>query len=136
MKTRLFGLIAVSTLLFSTVAFSHHSFAGTYVMDQSRTIQGTVVDFTIRNPHSFLLVEVQDTAGNTKKWGIEWSGITALRDAGINVASLKIGEKVAITGALSRDPQEAKLLMQKIVRSNNELVWEGVVGRRTAPTVP
>lgn len=136
MKAKLFVLVLGCTLVFTSAALGHHSFAQTYFLDQSRTIEGTVVEFTIRNPHSYVAVEVRDAAGNTQKWGVEWAGVTILKNAGVNQASLNIGEKVAITGNLSRGPQEAKLLMQKIVRSNNELVWEGVVGRRTVPTAP
>lgn len=136
MKTRLFVLVIACTFVFAATAISHHSFARSYIFDQSRTIEGTIVDFTIRNPHSFVTVEVQDAAGNTQRWGIEWAGVTALKDAGVNQATLKAGDRVAIKGNASRDPAERKLLMQRIERSGSELIWEGMVGRRAAPTAP
>jgi len=137
MKTRVLPLlIGAAVFLFATAAFSHHSLAGTYVLDQSKTIEGTVIDFVMRNPHSFVTVEVQDAAGNAQRWGIEWAGTTVLRNAGIDPTSLKVGEKVSIMGNAARDTSERKLLMQRIERPGNGLIWEGIVGNRSNPTQP
>jgi hypothetical protein len=41
MKTRVLPLlIGAGMVLFATAALSHHSFAGTYILDQSKTIEG------------------------------------------------------------------------------------------------
>ncbi|MGZ3237486.1 MAG: DUF6152 family protein, partial [Burkholderiaceae bacterium] len=45
-------------------AYGHHSFAGTYVEDKSVTLDGTVAEFNIRNPHSFISIEVKDNGLN------------------------------------------------------------------------
>ena len=47
---------------------AHHSFAGTYVEGQLMKIEGKVVEFNIRNPHSFITIEVTDKDG--KEYGI------------------------------------------------------------------
>ena len=52
-----------------------------------------------------------ETVAN-KKWGVEWGGTTMLNESGIDWNSLKVGDKVIITGNVAKDA-EKRLLMQK-----------------------
>jgi hypothetical protein len=122
-------LAAATTLLCATAALAHHSFAGTYELDQTLTIRGTIADFVLRNPHSFVTIEVQYPIGSSERWGIEWSGVTALKTAGIDQNILKVGDKVVVTGNVGKD-FEKKLLMKRIERADGHLVWEGTVGSK------
>src|SRR5437016_3944985 len=64
-------LFAVAFALAILLAFSagsvsaHHSFAATYLEGQTQKIEGKVVQFLFRNPHSFLHVEAPDEKGFT-----------------------------------------------------------------------
>ncbi|MBI2189900.1 MAG: hypothetical protein HYU37_22715, partial [Acidobacteria bacterium] len=49
------GLAAGVSLSAATME-AHHSFAATYLEGQTQTIEGKVVQFLFRNPHSFLHV--------------------------------------------------------------------------------
>jgi hypothetical protein len=60
-------LIVGIILATGTSANAHHSFAGTYLLDQTVTIEGTIVQFDIRNPHSFISLEVRDSDGKTSR---------------------------------------------------------------------
>jgi hypothetical protein len=42
---------------------AHHSFAATYFEDKTTQIEGKLVQFQFRNPHSFMQVEVKDAKG-------------------------------------------------------------------------
>jgi hypothetical protein len=136
MKTRVFFLAFASILLLSFQVFGHHSFAVTYELDLHKTIEGTIKSFTVRNPHSFLTIEVQDQEGKLQVWGVEWAGTSALNSAGISSATLKIGDKVVITGAPSKDQNEQKMLMQRIVRTADKWTWEGTIGRFRSSNTP
>ena len=46
-----------------TPAFAHHSFGATYDLDGTQEIEGRVVQFLLRNPHSFIHVQAPDTNG-------------------------------------------------------------------------
>jgi len=127
MKVALITLTVSCVLLFSAVAFGHHSFAGTYELDQHRTINGTVVEWILRNPHSFLVLEVRDDSGRVHRWGVEWAGMKTLQDDGVTATSLHVGDKVIVTGNSSKDPNELKLLMEKIVRPSDNWIWGGRV---------
>ena len=131
MKSRLFILMLVVASMSCVVAYAHHSFAGSYVEDQTVKLEGTVSSFNIRNPHSFIEIEVVDKDGKTTRWGGEWGGVTQLSQGGINRFTLKIGEKIIIDGAPARDTSEHKVLVRAVTRpataTTPEFKWQGRV---------
>jgi len=58
---------------------AHHSFPATYVVDQRITIEGTVVQFLFRNPHSFVHVIAPDKSGVMQTG--QWNGVRVARSA-------------------------------------------------------
>ena len=130
MRSRLFILMLVVASM-SGMAYAHHSFAGTYIEDQAVKLEGTVAEFNIRNPHSFISIEVVDKDGNTTRWGCEWGGVTQLSQGGINRFTLKIGDKIIIDAAPARDSSEHKVLVRQVVRpataTSPEFKWTGRV---------
>jgi hypothetical protein len=131
MKSRLFILMLVVASMSCVAAYAHHSFAGSYVEDQTVKLEGTVSSFNIRNPHSFIEIEVVDKDGKTTRWGGEWGGVTQLSQGGINRFTLKIGEKIIIDGAPARDTSEHKVLVRAVTRpataTTPEFKWQGRV---------
>ena len=57
-----------------TKAYAHHSFAATYLEDQTVTIEGDLVQFLFRNPHSFVHVMVKEKDGSMVRYAVEWGG--------------------------------------------------------------
>jgi hypothetical protein len=123
MKFAVFVFIGALILAAGTPANAHHAFAGTYVLDQTATIEGTIVQFDIRNPHSFVNLEIRDAEGKAARWGVEWGGVTLLAQTGVTKATLKVGDKVTVIGAPSRDATEHKVLMKVIRRPADGWVW-------------
>ena len=64
MKRTLLALV-ITAGAFLTVgrAYAHHSFAATYFEDKTIKIEGNLVQFLYRNPHSFVHVEAPDDKG-------------------------------------------------------------------------
>ena len=131
MKSWFFILMLIVASMSGVPAYAHHSFAGTYIEDQSVKLEGTVAEFNIRNPHSFISIEVTDKEGKTTRWGGEWGGVTQLSQGGINRFTLKIGDKIIVEGAPARDSSENKILVRKVVRpataTSPEFAWQGRV---------
>jgi hypothetical protein len=131
MKSRLFILMFVAVCLSGVAAYGHHSFAGSYVEDKTVTLDGKVAEFNIRNPHSFISIEVTDKDGNVTRWGGEWGGVTQLSQGGINRFTLKIGDHIVIDGAPARDASDRKVLVRQVVRpataTTPEFKWTGRV---------
>ena len=116
MKARLLFLTIVAASLSGAAAYAHHSFAGTYVENKLMKIEGKVLEFNIRNPHSFILLEVADKDGKTVKWGGEWGGVTQLSQGGVTRFTLEVGDHLIIEGAPPRDSTDKKVLVRRVTR--------------------
>lgn len=112
--------------LFATGAvFAHHSFPATYVMDETATIEGTMVQFLFRNPHSFVHVMVSDKeTGESQRWAVEWGGASALAGS-VDRSSLKPGDLVRISGQPGRNPEDHRIRMQSLEVIDGDFIWEG-----------
>ena len=128
MKSSLAVLIAAGVFGFGAQAFAHHSFAATYLEGQETSIQGELVQFIYRNPHSFVQVMAPDPETKEMvRWAVEWAGNGQLRQAGITAETLKVGDRVVITGSPGRIPEEHRLRMRTISRPKDGWKWGGVV---------
>src|SRR6186997_1602448 len=99
-----------------TTAYAHHSFGATYDTSKQMKLEGKLVQFVYRNPHSFVHVEAPDAEGNIQRWAVEWGGTAQLAGAGVKRDSLKIGDHVVIVGRPSRVPGEFRMLMVNLTR--------------------
>ncbi len=104
---------------------AHHSFAATYLESQSHQIEGNVVQFLFRNPHSFLHVEAPDEKGAMQTWAVEWGGGGQLGRQGVTRDSLKSGDHVVVVGQPGRNPEDHRLRMVSIVRPADGWKWGG-----------
>ena len=131
MKSRLLMLMLVVAIMSTVAAYAHHSFAGTYIEDKTVKLEGTVAEFNIRNPHSFISLEVTDKDGKVTRWGGEWGGVTQLSQGGVNRFTLRPGDKIIIDGAPARDSSDRKVLVRQVVRpataTTPEFKWQGRV---------
>ena len=118
---RLLALVVV--MMTVTTVFAHHSFGATYDTSKQLKIEGKLVQFVYRNPHSFVHVEAPDADGVVQRWAVEWGGTTQLAQAGVKRDSLKIGDKVVINGRPSRVPGEYRVLMQNLSRPSDGFTW-------------
>jgi hypothetical protein len=122
----LIAFVAVAACLSGAVAFAHHSFAGTYQEGKMMKIEGDVVEFNIRNPHSFILVDVKEADGKSVRWGGEWGGVTQLSQGGVTRFTLEVGDHLIIEGAPPRDSMDKKLLVRRVTRpaTDKRPAWE------------
>ena len=74
MSSKVSFFLAAALLSFSIAAYGHHSFAATYHQDKTVTIEGRLVQFSFRNPHSIVNVESTDPKTGKIRWTIEWAG--------------------------------------------------------------
>jgi uncharacterized protein DUF6152 len=126
---RLVLFLAVGVYVASSNASAHHSFAG-YVAQKTATIEGEVLRFSLRNPHTFLEITAAESGGQREKWLLEWGSVEQLRAGGIDKSTLKAGDHVVITGNPRRDPAERRLRLLKIVRPSDGWMWksDGYIG--------
>lgn len=116
-------LLAVMAVLSASAAYAHHSFGATYEVSKQVTVEGKLVQFIYRNPHSFVHVEAPDADGHMQRWAVEWGGTAQLAGAGVKRDSLKIGDHVVIVGRPSRVPGEYRMLMVNLTRPSDGFQW-------------
>jgi hypothetical protein len=118
-----YALLAAAVVLTTAATSAHHSFGATYEVSKSITLEGAIVQFVYRNPHSFVHVEAPDTGGMPQRWAVEWGGTSQLERTGVKRESLKVGDKVVISGRPSRVPGEYRVLMVTLTRPADGFTW-------------
>jgi hypothetical protein len=104
-------------------AAAHHSFAAVYQADETIEIEGKVVQFLFRNPHSILHVLAPDEAGAMTRWAIEWQGATQLGANGVSAETIRPGDPVVVTGRPGRVADEHRILLVTIRRTTDGFGW-------------
>ena len=115
-------IVALASLAGPRV-FAHHSFSATYLEDQSITIEGELVQFIFRNPHSFVHVMVTEKDGSKVRYAVEWGGAGQLGGQGVNRETLKPGDVVVISGSPGRNPAEHRVRMVSLRRPKDGFGW-------------
>jgi Family of unknown function (DUF6152) len=117
--------LAVVGILASVSLSAHHSFAATYLEDNKVTIKGTLVQFMLRNPHSFVQVQAPDDKGQMQRWAVEWAAGPELSRDGVNRDTLTIGDEVIVTGNPGRTAEDHRLRLLSIERPKDGWKWNG-----------
>ena len=131
MRAQVFALAVAAAMLSSLPVRAHHSFGGTYNVDKQITIKGKMVQVTLRSPHSFFYVEVEDEKGTVQRWAIEGAGATQFAQQGISKDAFKIGDPVEVIANPSRSPNSTRARLIKITRTTDGKSW----GTRTGEIV-
>lgn len=99
-KTSILALVAVAG--WHVAAHAHHSHA---MFDHTRTVTvtGTVTNYSFRNPHVYLWIDVESEAGEVENWAIEMSTISNMLGRGINAGTFTAGDVVTVTVNPLRD---------------------------------
>ena len=128
MRRRSFALAVAVTVLSALPVYAHHSFGGTYDVSKLVTIKGKMVQVTLRAPHSFLYVEVEDTDGSSKQWVIEGATAAQFARQGIDKDAFKIGDPVEVVANPSRSPNSTHARLIKITRTTDGKSWGSKTG--------
>ena len=123
MKRFLVAPVVVITLASGAPAGAHHSFAATYIETQSVTIEGQLVQFLLRNPHSFVHVNVKEADGTVVRYVVEWGSPTQLGGQGVNRDTLKPGDHVIISGNPGRNPADHRVRLLSFKRPKDGWSW-------------
>jgi hypothetical protein len=115
----------VAVVVAAKPASAHHSFAATYFEDKTDRIEGELVQFLFRNPHSFVHVEGKDAQGNPVRYAVEWGAGLQLTQQGVTRETLKPGDHVIVSGNPGRNPEDHRLRLRSIQRPSDGWKWGG-----------
>lgn len=122
---------AALSLLAIAPLHAHHSYAE-YFRDQKVSIEGTLEQLTLGNPHGILMVRTDDGTLVTAEWG----NAIQLNRSGFVAGMLSVGDRVVVTGSPSRNPESHRVaLVSMIRRLRDGWNWTklGVVAGSSAP---
>lgn len=109
-KLRYMALMAAPS-----IALAHHGDAGRYDEDVT-TVTGAVVEFRLVNPHSVLIIEVEDEHGNVVEWHGELGSPNALASNwGWSRDTFQPGDVVTMTGRARKSGAPYMTLSEKSV---------------------
>ena len=114
-------LVAASSLL-GAAAHAHHSIGSTYLEDQTVVIEGQLAQLLFRNPHSFVHLVVREKDGTNVRYAVEWGGANQL---GVSIArnTLKIGDRLIISGNPARNKKDHRVRMLTLERPKDGFGW-------------
>ena len=124
-------LLAAVFSLVGVAAFAHHSFSATYLEDQMVMVEGDIVQFLYRNPHSYVHLSAKEKDGSVASYTIEWGGTGQLGAQGVTKDSLKVGDHVIISGNPGRNAQDRRVRLLSLLRPKDGFGW----GRRPGEVV-
>ena len=76
-------------------AGAHHSHA-MFDMTKDVSITGTVTNYSYRNPHVFLYLDVKGARGDVMSWAVEMSNIGNMESRGIYRSTFQVGDVVTV----------------------------------------
>ena len=103
MKDYRIGLFCVAVALVVGLSLAvgtlsaHHGRGQTYNGDQELSVDGTVTEFSWRNPHVTLFLDAVDADGKVVSWGFEISNVSTMSRQGWSRNIFKPGQEVSVT---------------------------------------
>jgi hypothetical protein len=120
------GIIAASgfaALLTTVISNAHHSVAGQYDPSKAVTVEGTVVEVQMRNPHSRIRLGITDDSGQTETWTLEMDDVEDMAEQGITSETLLAGDEIIVFGFPARDGSRL-LHIERLQRPADGLEYE------------
>jgi hypothetical protein len=114
MKFKALGFASVAVAMYAIPAFAHHSFA-MFDATTSMTLEGTVKEFQWTNPHSWIVIMVEDSTGGEAQWAIELGSPGGLARGGWRPTTLTPGMRVTATFHPLKDGQPGGQFMAVVL---------------------
>ena len=124
--TRRLACVVLGVLVIPVAAAAHHSFGAVYLESDMIEVDGTIVEFQYKNPHSWVHVRGSERSalGDERIYSAEWVSTSQLENEGITKSTLKPGDKVRIWGSPSKNPSDYRMHLKRMERSDG-WQWRG-----------
>jgi hypothetical protein len=104
MRTRLYvALSGIGLLVAAAPARAHHAFAAEFDASRPVKLRGTVTQWELVNPHSWIHINVKNDDGTVVEWMIEGGSPNSLFRLGFTKNSLPAGTEIIVEGYQAKD---------------------------------
>ena len=117
------ALAGLSLMLTGAGAFAHHSFSAEFDVGRPVDLTGTVTAIEWTNPHAWLHLDVTHADGHVQKWAVEMLSVVTLAQAGFSRQTVKVGDRLTVTGFGSRDGTNTANASMVRRADTGELLW-------------
>ena len=108
-------------------AIAHHSSAPFYDPNKTVEVTGVVTKLHIKNPHSFLYLNV-DEKGQKVEWQVEMGTGAQLSRNNLTVETLKPGTEIKVSGQPSRaEGSKGMCCIKTLMKSDGSAILRGTV---------
>jgi len=122
---------SVVSLASVAAAWAHHSFTAAFDMNQPVTVQGTIVQVRLENPHSWFFLDVKDEKGATQRWAFEAGTPSGMIRNGFKPGVIKAGVPVTIKGFHARDASQNVGMLRELILADGTSY--GMFGSQQGP---
>ena len=120
------------TLLTGAPLAAHHSFEAEYDANKVVTLTGIVTKLDWVNPHAYVSIDAKDDAGMVRNYKIEMGPPYALVRGGWKRDTIKVGDKIQITGSPNRKGIKRVLIRSVVLPNGKTLGSQIEASERTA----
>jgi len=103
MRTRLLVVVSGIGMSLAAPLWAHHAFSAEFDASRPVKLKGTVTQWELVNPHSWLHIDVKNEDGTVTNWMIEGGSPNALLRLGVTKGSLPPGTEIVVEGYQAKD---------------------------------
>ena len=104
MRARLYVAVSgIGLLLAAAPVKAHHAFAAEFDASRPVKLRGTVTQWELVNPHSWIHIDVKNDDGTVTAWMIEGGSPNSLFRLGFTKNSLPPGTEIIVEGYQAKD---------------------------------
>ena len=128
-RVRTWLLVGIGVAVLCAPAQGHHSFGEYYIESDTIEVEGEVLEFQFKNPHSWIHIMGQETFGGRKPYAAEWASVSRLERDGITAKTLRPGDVVRIWASPNRNLNDNRIRLKRIERRADHWKWSGQNGQ-------
>ncbi len=122
----------LAAMAIAGTVLGHHSNSA-LDLENVVTFQGTVTEYTLRNPHSYFVVDTTSETGATVSWEVQMGSAISMRTRGWTPDTLSLGDQVFVGLHAARDGRPYGLF-NSLERNGQVISYDRLPQRDSATT--